>query len=390
MSVRLSKKNTPAGTVWRFRYRTAEGTTKIKAVPVDIPGKAQAEVWATDWLRRSRQGAQVGGARTLRSLAPTWLATLDPEVRQLRSNTLERYVFSHPIADIDLEAPLTVPDCVAWIEWLRQQPSPKAKRPLAPLTVRNLIQTLRDYIVDARGRGWVPGLHENPLADSYIKKVFRKPERLSGDDHVVLNDAQARGLLHRDVDSRTVRYALGILAGLRLSEIQGLSWAHLHLDDAHPRVYVERQLKRVTDGVPAFKAPKRNSKRWVPLHPHLRALLVGFKPAGAKPEDPVLPDDSGRWHRNVPTGKVREDLSMLGFKPVDDNGHSIDFHSTRRTFATALSDAGVPDAVLKALMGHAAGNVTDKSYVARDHKRYAPWVDKIFQERAAVQLVAAE
>jgi hypothetical protein len=61
---------------------------------------------------------------------------------------------------------------------------------------------------------------------------------------------------------------------------------------------------------------------------------------------------------------LRADLRAVGL-PDAYEGHPFTSHATRRSFATWLAEAGVAEATIKRLMGHAGSGVTQQHYTAQ-------------------------
>ena len=133
---------------------------------------------------------------------------------------------------------------------------------------------------------------------------------------------------------------LGIYTGQRLSDIAALTWAQVDLPRAEIRLQVRKTGKRLLLPVAA------------PLHGHLLAL------AGAcdDPSAPLHP----RAYAAVNQGRVSR-LSAQFSKllaaagvgaPAGHGKRALTFHSLRHTAVSLRKDAGVPDSVIMALVGH--------------------------------------
>lgn len=387
--------------VYQGKYKV-NGKWKTKVVPVNVQDEREAKVWFAQFLSSFtstgvapvNEEVVIDRRKTIRSLADRWLEVVrrdnDEKTYNACRRTLHTYLFPHSISHCDLENELDVGRCVAWIDWLRTLKGQKTRRPLAPLTIRNIVQGLRQFLVDVRGRGWA-NMRENPLLDPYIRRVMGRPEPVAGKGTIVcLTEEQARALLNAPLDRvpqwRRTLYAVGLYTGLRLSEIAGLSFGDLFLDDQDgtPRVRVFRQL-RTGGEEPAFVSPKRGSHRWVPLHPRLVAELKAWKQSGwfewtgSKPTDdsPVFPDLEGRYHCHPMARNTRDDLAALGQPTTAERRWPLTFHAARRTFLTLLTDAGAPAEVVASLAGHGGRTVTDRNYIAKNIGRYEPWVRKV-------------
>jgi AraC-like DNA-binding protein len=115
--------------------------------------------------------------------------------------------------------------------------------------------------------------------------------------------------------------------------------------------------------------------------------LFGHAP---RPSDPVWPRvrsevatakrparPRGSFYHPASARLLREDLKAVGVPDTFKGEHPIDAHALRRTFATPLSDAKVPDAAIAALMGHAKQGVTDANYISRNLGSFVPHVLKL-------------
>jgi integrase len=179
---------------------------------------------------------------------------------------------------------------------------------------------------------------------------------------------------------RRVRYVFAATTGAREGETSGLAWRHVKLKADIPNVEIERQLTTLG----AFAAPKRDSYRTLPLHRVAVealswwqregwAMVVGRKPTD---DDPVFPSETGTFHRPRTAAHVRLDLAAAGV-PIHYANRPMDAHALRRSFATILADAEVPEDVRAILMGHASKTVTDRHYTARNLARFVGAIAKL-------------
>lgn len=376
---------------WLGKYRL-DGKRHPKRIPVDVVCHSHPEgphgrcrgcedkalQWLSSWLiRGGKSGAVPTERKTLRVIGEAWVELVsDPKAIIERRRLLDRYLNVHPIADIDAERELDVPSAVVWIAWLKELKSKKTGRPLAPMTVRNIVQMLRDLLVEARGRGWIRR-PENPLKDPFINKIMGKPERLAGDEPIVLSKEQCSALLTDDriPAPRRRRYILALSTGLRLGELLALRWSDLDLNEGIVRV--TRQLS-----VNGFKLPKKGKVRWVPLSTRLIAELQKIE---GDAESPVFPDADGKFKRNVTWSRqMQSDLKRCGLETTMTSqrgtDHVIDFHSTRRTFNTLLRQLGCPADTRDEMLGHGGRTVGDRHYLGRSAEAGRPWVEMLFNQ----------
>jgi len=373
------------------------GAWKNKFVPVSIDSEEEATQWFSSWLR----GFEETGVeplnkdviarvpKTVRSLAERWLAwkreqlTTDSRAFKDCKRLLDLWVFPHAIADIDLERELDLGHCTAWVERVRGSGR-------APNTVRNVVQGLRGFLVDARGKGWIR-LRENPLLDPFIRKMLAGSEPLAGKNTIIhLKKADVRTLLACEAPDipalRKIRNVLAIATGCRLGELAALRWEDMDLDASVPTVTVFRQLQRITRaGPPVLKEPKLKSHRILPLHPSALAALRWWKARGwsahvgraPEPADPAFPNVAGDYSITRWAALLREDLVAAGLPSLFEGKHPITFHALRRTFMSLLEGEGVGRDLIGALAGHAGKTVTDRHYIAKNIDRFNEAVRKL-------------
>jgi integrase len=137
-------------------------------------------------------------------------------------------------------------------------------------------------------------------------------------------------------------YLMAFYTGLRRSEIAGLRWADLHLDDAKPYV-----LARAS-------TTKNGKEEPLPLHPDLVMVLREIKGA-SEPDEQV-------FKRFPRIERFKRDLAKANIPYRDAVGRFADFHALRKTFGTNLAKAGVPRRTAMSLMRHSDGKLTDKIY----------------------------
>jgi integrase len=350
----------------------------------------------------------VAAKKTLRLLGPRWLDhryrdrgtkinTYKGLKETLNNWVLDNERFDHTsIERLDMERDFTAEVCLGWIASIRG----------ADASVLNHATTLSTIFDDCIALGWLDPDLQNPMKRPIVLKRLAKLREASKQAKTItyLTAAQVEALLtaptRKVIDFRRVRYLLVLGTGLRDHEVQGLIWSDLHLDEPLPYVYVDRQLDKI--GCKPFKvadelaragktkdeilatpnalvsAPKKNSRRAIPLLPLVVAVLrwwratgwrmyVGFAP---KKDDPVFP--SGQANRHSPPGQfafvespelLRKDLERVG-QPTAFEGIEHTFHGLRRTFATLLNENGVSELEIGDLLGHGAKSVARGHYIS--------------------------
>lgn len=252
------------------------------------------------------------------------------------------------------------------------------------LRVRNVMKVLGQFVKIIRVRGLDPALDRNPLQDA--RELGLKVPAPKRHAPVFLTLDEARRLVAGDVApavaaapkakhaapaqpvplERRARYALAFLSGLRDGELAGLTWADVEGDV----IRVRRALALVGDGKPG-ETKTEAAKRDVPMHPALAPVLETWRAEwtrrqGRKPEarEPLFPSpqraagDELRPYRPASAKHLRADLHTVGLD------RAIDFHATRRSFASWLEAAGVPHETIERLVGHEPKSVLGRHYAA--------------------------
>lgn len=388
---------------WNKRHRVFFGKYKLsgrwknKTVPANVEGQEAALSWFQAWFAALvRTGVEpmndevrADDSKTIRRLAQRWVdwkreqLTQDRKAYEGCDQTLNKWVLPYPIADIDLERSLNLGHCTDWIEAVK-------KEGRAPMTTRNIVQTLRGFLVDVRGKGWV-NLRENPFLDPYIRKVLGPPDTLAGRNTIIhlTKDQVSKLVVCEAVEIppvRKVRNLVALATGCRLGEIRAWTWADFDLDAVMPTVRVFRQVQFAgPDGEPIAKDPKRHSHRIIPLHPSATKALRWWKAMGWREyvgrestrEDPVFPSPTGHYATSRAPDLFRADLETAELPKVFDGKHPFTFHATRRTFMSLLEAEGVPRELIGALAGHAGKGVADRHYIAKNLERFNDAVSKL-------------
>lgn len=135
---------------------------------------------------------------------------------------------------------------------------------------------------------------------------------------------------------RTARdiFLLGLFTGLRKTEIMSLKWEDI---DLRSRILTARNTKNHRD-------------HSLPLPDFLIRLLRERKP------------DTGKSPYVFPgkdlTVRIR-DIDDSRFRVIDESGIKFTIHDLRRTFATIAAEMGIPPYLLKKLLNHKSGDVTE-------------------------------
>ena len=159
----------------------------------------------------------------------------------------------------------------------------------------------------------------------------------------------------------------GLYTGQRLGDIVALKWSQVDLDRDEIRLTTRKTGKPLI--VPIAAPLKEHLLAIVsddaraPVHPKASKSVAANDGLVCDTLEPIWRDSDqrrtarSRWQRHRPLGQRR--------------GQELSFHSLRHTAVSLMKDAGVPDAVVMALVGHnsAAMRVTTRTSVGKRWRR---------------------
>jgi integrase len=220
---------------------------------------------------------------------------------------------------------------------------------LAAATVRHCLQTTRAIFNHATRLGNYRG--ENPTRRVKFPKVDNQRKRFFTHDQA---EALLTALQDRDQDVHDITM-LGLLAGLRFSEIARLRWEDVDLD--HDIIHVhdaksgESREAYITDDLSELFLRRQKGSSSALIFP-----------------GPV----SGKILKDIPNVFMRTVKDLNFNSGVTDPRQKLTFHSTRHTFGSWLALQGTPLFTIKELMGHKTIQMTERySHLLPDHKREA-------------------
>lgn len=193
------------------------------------------------------------------------------------------------------------------------------------------------------------------LNRSPVKKRFHLP-KVTPTVQPSMNYLQSWSLLEYTINNQQYGTAIWLqtLAGLRISEVQGLDWNDLNFDK--DTIFVQRCWNKHTRKMQPFT--KNKTHFTVPIPPSLRKFLLakrrlsGFICTGRF---------GGMMHRQAYTrflSRVCKKLSL----PIKSS------HGLRHSCARIYAELGATDADLQRLLGHKSSAST-KTYIHRDDKK---------------------
>ena len=228
------------------------------------------------------------------------------------------------------------------------------------------------------------------LIDRNVAMLVDKPGHVPAEREPLTAD-QAKQLLRSAIDTHdpwATRWAAALLLGARQGECLGLTWDRVdldagvvdfslqlqqlpqahgcgerHSDDSWPcgrkaaaacpkaKIDVPRTFKpTVLDGALALTPPKTRA-RVVPIPAPLWTMLERHPRGDVNPHNLVWHHDDGRPQDRYSDGKAWRAALKLAGLPV------VPLHVARHSTATLLMQAGVPEEIRMAILGHAGAQV---------------------------------
>ncbi|MCK6535401.1 MAG: site-specific integrase [Polyangiaceae bacterium] len=356
---------------WMLRFKDAE-KWRDKRIPRGdgIRTKRDAEAWAREWLSRPRSNEP---GTSLADYLNRWVERREknPKVRPstLANNKGHIEIHVKPALGSTPLAELRPTQLRDFVIALRSKSVTRCEsRLLAAHTVRNIVATLRDALDDAVGEELISA---NPARARLVSAEIPAAETRAGENVIVhLSLAEATRLLKSEKlpEERRVRYLMAFTSGMRDGELAGLTWADL--EDSTVRVAKQISTRALTPTRPKTK----HAHRVLPLHSLAAEALKTWKATGwvllvgrrPQPTDPVFPDEHGHPHRPRSAELLREDLEAAGCPTKYAAEYPIDFHATRRSFASWLEANEVPGDVVDRMLGQAGKSVRKRHYSATD------------------------
>lgn len=270
---------------WRIYYRGPDGRQVEEGVWSDrreaasVLSQRRRELADGTWVRPG--GARTPDVLTVRGWAVKWL---DGRAHVVKARDERRYLEVHVlpvIGDMPI-ADLRSSHLVALMRRVRETRSERTGRVLAPRTVLHVYRTLHACL-DQAVRDRVPGMLANPADLS--EKRGELPKKKDADptwrERSIFSREDVARILHdeRVPDDRRVYYALGLLAGMRSSEIAGLHWRDVDLT-RKPLGCVRVATQASRDLTTAERSTKTDEIRDVPIHPTLARILAEWRLGG--------------------------------------------------------------------------------------------------------------
>lgn len=298
-----------------------------------VPPLAVAEAWPEFVASASRPPC---GPVTLRDYAQRWRKFASWWADNRRNRPLMQDV--------------GVGDAEAFARWLNQQQ-------LSPNRYNKCVQTARlVFHVLARLCDDKP----NPFGDTGRRGIRNKP--LKTVNKRALSDGELELLLKTATGELRLLLLVGIRTGLRLGDAATLRWEEIDLR-RHP--HGTGLISRVPNKT---RNRKPDQAVIIPLHESLHRVLEAVPVR--KRRGFVLPKmaDTYLRNRNVVTRWITQ---LLETCEIDTS--NAGFHSLRHFFVSSAAAAGVPPAVIQAIVGHGSPLMT-RVYMHLDTNTIAPAV----------------
>lgn len=243
-----------------------------------------------------------------------WMGDRFPDVRELRHITKDM--------------------AFSFLEDMKQQASPNTYNKYVTLFVR-IWKVL-----------WRKGkLTENPWLDVKRRRLDVSVRRELTAEELRKVAASAQGEIW-------TLFAVGIYTGLRLKDAVRLEWSMIDLAKNHITIEPSKTA-RYTRGVPVV----------IPLVPQFRAILQ--RTPKAKRNGLILPGLFRQYEKDPASvsGKVQAVFISCGIETQEcQEGKRarvvVGFHSLRHTFVSIAAEAGIPFAIVQAIVGHTSPAMT--------------------------------
>lgn len=327
------------GTKKRVRARDADQATAIEKLEEKVK-LAELETLETS-------------ATTLNRLLDDWLADLKPTLTASTYNdyrdTMRLHVRPH-IGGL-LAGRVTADDIRGVLSRLMTRDPP------AIATAHKVRTQLSQVFIWGYKRDRVPG---NPVAKVDAIRRRQKPAR------AWTADEAAAFLKACEGDPLYALFYTAIATGMRKGELLALMWTDISRDEIH----VQRTISKGAAGGVKEGAKTIEGNRRIPISPALARVLDAQRTVAAASHTPelVFPSTTrGRLSGSHVSKRMRAIALAAKVKPLR-------FHDIRKTTASLWARAGVPPAVIQALLGHATPDLALRVYTAvyaEDLKRAA-------------------
>ena len=198
-------------------------------------------------------------------------------------------------------------------------------------TIKDRLSSLRVYWAWLADHGYAPEEQPNPFADVTLPKENRKAAAVDTRLPFSVDDIRKlhTEIMSGDHDMMKAAFQIALYTGCRIEEIASLETANV-----------------TDDTIQIVRAKTASGNRSLPIHDVIKPLVAELKSRGHKYLLPDLtPDKFGG--RSSTLGKLFGRIkTRLGYDS------RFVFHSIRKTVATQLEQAGVPEGIAADILGH--------------------------------------
>jgi integrase len=229
---------------------------------------------------------------------------------------------------------------------------------LAPKTINGALVPLGRILAHALRRDYITDNPLRRLEQHERPRIYKRDQR-------VLDHHEIARLLDASLPRYRPLLTMAIYTGMRHSELLGLTWADLDLDNG--LIHVRYQLSRARLHNPARRVRLKTNAatRDIPLLPQLNALLKRHKLASrhSTDSDYVFTTATGGplYCGNVERRGLRRAAHDAGLNT--DDRPRLRLHDLRHTFASHLIiDLKLDIAQVSRILGHARPSITLDTY----------------------------
>ena len=337
----------------RQRRLSTKETNRRRALKIaEAYEHTSRELRTKNQVRRviARLHEELGGesicAISLRVFAQSWLATKQPEVS---SSTLSFYTgsmtkflsFLGSLANLPIEE-ITKASIVGYRNTLAKNLSARSVNHDLTVVKMLFLAARRDGVISENPAEFVEAIRSRNSVSS--RRVFSLPELRTVLD---VADPEWRSMI-----------MFGLYTGQRISDIASLTWGNIDPQKGELRLTTRKTGKRLIlplaepllchlESLPSSDDPH------APLHPRAFKVLKEQGRSGTLSNQfsDLLALAGLRQRKNhASTGKGRHTCRLA---------NELGFHCLRKTATTLLHEAGVPQAVVMALIGHDSAEVHD-------------------------------
>lgn len=331
---------------WLVDYRDQSGKRRAK----QFSRKKDAEAWQVGAAWQVSQGTHTADSQsiTVEQAGKLWIETVTLKGREATTiAAYDQHVRLHinPLCGAVKLSRLTKPNVIAYRnQWMKDLSAPMASR---------VLKSLRMLIKDAQERGLVA---QNVALGVTVDSGGRSRTQAV----IPPKKALAAILGHSGDDQAHALHCLAIFAGLRASELRGLTWQAIDISGAMVAV-IQRADAKNNIGPPKSKAGRRT----IPLpNMALQALRKWKLACPPSPLDLVFPSPSGKVmsHPAMLQGISGPVQIACGLKTPDGEKPLYGLHAFRHACASLWIEQNVSPKRIQTWMGHSSIQVTFDTY----------------------------